>query len=207
MDVNPYDDPPPYGHTEPMPAYQPPPPPRRVRKGWIIGGVAMAAVCSGLLLAGLLSGTSNASKQTADKDAAPSAAAGGAGFAPANSPSPHAVGAATATATSASTPKPPATHKPTPKPSSKPKPKPTTKPFALCGAPANPWHFTDCSGGSAIHQSDLPSGVCGVFDCIPNFPNGKGYMDECKDGTYSMSGGIRGACSHHGGEMRQVHRV
>jgi hypothetical protein len=34
---------------------------------------------------------------------------------------------------------------------------------------------------------------------IPNYENGRGYRVQCADGTYSHSGGIQGACSHHGG--------
>ena len=34
---------------------------------------------------------------------------------------------------------------------------------------------------------------------IPNYPNRRGYRVQCRDGTYSRSGGIQGACSHHGG--------
>jgi hypothetical protein len=34
---------------------------------------------------------------------------------------------------------------------------------------------------------------------IPNYENGNGYRVQCADGTYSHSGGIQGACSHHGG--------
>ncbi len=34
---------------------------------------------------------------------------------------------------------------------------------------------------------------------IPNYDNGRGYRVQCADGTYSQSGGIQGACSHHGG--------
>lgn len=34
---------------------------------------------------------------------------------------------------------------------------------------------------------------------IPNYDNGNGYRVQCEDGTYSQSGGIQGACSHHGG--------
>lgn len=47
--------------------------------------------------------------------------------------------------------------------------------------------------------------TCSYFNCIDNFGNGTGYMEECNDGTYSMSGGHRGACSHHGGEQRPVY--
>lgn len=40
---------------------------------------------------------------------------------------------------------------------------------------------------------------CDTHDCIPNYNNGDGSTVQCSDGTYSQSGGIRGACSHHGG--------
>ena len=49
-----------------------------------------------------------------------------------------------------------------------------------------------------------PGAVCSYFDCISNFSNGSGYMEECNDGTYSMSGGRRGACSYHHGERRPL---
>jgi hypothetical protein len=45
---------------------------------------------------------------------------------------------------------------------------------------------------------DDPS-FCDTHDCIPNFDNGNGSVVQCADGTYSHSGGIQGACSHHGG--------
>ncbi len=51
----------------------------------------------------------------------------------------------------------------------------------------------------------LQSGVCVYFDCIPNFDNGTGYMVECHDAMYSMSGGRQGACSYHDGVWRPVY--
>jgi hypothetical protein len=86
---------------------------------------------------------------------------------------------------------PPATHVAPPPP-----------PFNYCGAPANPWHYNFC-GGSAI--TNPASGVCTYFNCIPSFSDGVGYMVECNDGTFSMSGGRRGACSDHSGEGRTVY--
>lgn len=83
-----------------------------------------------------------------------------------------------------------------------PAPAPTTQADTLCGAPQNPDGYNFC-GGSTI--SDPDSNVCEYFDCIDNFSNGKGYMVECSDGTYSMSGGRRGACSDHGGEQQDVY--
>jgi hypothetical protein len=47
---------------------------------------------------------------------------------------------------------------------------------------------------SAPDTSSTPPG-----ENIPNYDNGNGYRVHCADGTYSHSGGIQGACSHHGG--------
>jgi hypothetical protein len=52
--------------------------------------------------------------------------------------------------------------------------------------------------GSADDDSDSSS-FCDTHDCIPNYPNGNGSTVQCADGSYSHSGGIQGACSHHGG--------
>jgi hypothetical protein len=37
---------------------------------------------------------------------------------------------------------------------------------------------------------------------IPNYSKGTGYSVQCSDGSWSQSGGKRGACSHHGGVRR-----
>jgi hypothetical protein len=83
-------------------------------------------------------------------------------------------------------------------------------------------HYTDCddSGSTAttpgssspgepdyapVEPTDPPPypqdepDFCDSHDCIPNFDNGNGSIVQCADGTYSHSGGIQGACSHHGG--------
>jgi hypothetical protein len=75
---------------------------------------------------------------------------------------------------------------------------------SLCGAPANPFHLTLCAGGDLVTAPR--SGVCGYFSCIGNFANGTGYMTECRDGEYSMSGGREGVCTDHGGAARPVYR-
>jgi hypothetical protein len=74
---------------------------------------------------------------------------------------------------------------------------------SLCGAPSNPYGYNFCGTGGFV--SSPPGDICTYFNCIGNFSNGHGYMVECSDGMYSMSGGIRGACSHHGGESRPVY--
>jgi hypothetical protein len=72
---------------------------------------------------------------------------------------------------------------------------------ALCGAPPNPFGYNFCSGQNIYTPA---SDVCSYFGCIANFWNGVGFMEQCNDGMYSMSGGRRGACSHHGGEHQAV---
>jgi hypothetical protein len=72
----------------------------------------------------------------------------------------------------------------------------------LCGAPANPFGYNFCGRGTFI-TSPNPS-TCSYFNCIANFGNGIGYMEECADATYSMSGGRQGSCSHHGGDKQPV---
>lgn len=108
------------------------------------------------------------------------------------------------TTTSAPTTRPPVTtHRPKP-PATKPAPPKTTQPVSLCGAPSNPYGLNLCGRGSHVFQP--PADVCLYFDCIANFDNGVGYMEQCQDGMYSMSGGRQGACSYHGGERQAVYR-
>jgi hypothetical protein len=91
---------------------------------------------------------------------------------------------------------------PNPRPTTtKPKPKP--KPVELCGAPANPLGYNFC-GGSHVTSPDPDT--CVYFDCIASFDDGQGYMEQCEDGTVSMSGGRSGSCSHHGGNRRPVYQ-
>lgn len=101
----------------------------------------------------------------------------------------------------------PVTHAPVRTTAAAPAPAPirTTAPAkpSLCGAPQNPFGYNFCGRGGYIYS---PAGsVCDYFSCINNFGNGAGYMVECNDGMYSMSGGKRGACSYHGGEQRAVY--
>src|ERR1017187_503345 len=83
------------------------------------------------------------------------------------------------------------------------KPAPVAAAGSLCGAPANPFHLTLCTGGALV--TTPPSGVCGYFRCIASFADGKGYMTECQDGEYSMSGGRDGVCTDHGGASHSVY--
>lgn len=76
-------------------------------------------------------------------------------------------------------------------------PTPTTAAPDLCGAADNPWGYNFC-GGKQITAP--PADFCTYFSCIGNFPNGVGYVVQCRDGEFSRSGGRPGVCSYHGGE-------
>ena len=121
------------------------------------------------------------------------------------------------------TPTPVPTQQPTPTPTPTPLPKltlapthaaqptqppPPPKPIPkLCQAVnGNPWCFNFVPGNLIDYP---PSGFCNYFNCIASFYQsddpGDGYIVECNDGTYSQSGGERGACSYHGGVMRPLY--
>lgn len=114
-------------------------------------------------------------------------------------PTPTALPTPTATATAVPTA--------TPKPVPPPPPPPTATPAPSCnygGAPPNPWCYTFTDTGKLIYRP--PSSFCTYFNCIKSFwQHTNGYVDECRDGTYSHSGGVQGACSYHGGELRPLY--
>ena len=82
-------------------------------------------------------------------------------------------------------------------------PAPTAHAASLCGAPQNPWGYNFCGRGGYI--TNPPSNFCSYFNCIPNFPNGTGYVEQCQDGMFSKSGGHSGSCSHHGGNKQPLY--
>jgi hypothetical protein len=92
------------------------------------------------------------------------------------------------------------TTSPTPSTSAPPA---TTNPAPLCGAPANPFGYNFCGRGGYV--LDPAPDVCTYFDCTSNFRSGKGHLEECHDGMYSMSGGRPGSCVRHGGDLRAVY--
>jgi hypothetical protein len=59
--------------------------------------------------------------------------------------------------------------------------------------------YTPPADDTSTPSYDGGADFCDTHDCIPNYDNGNGYTVQCSDGTYSQSGGIQGACSHHGG--------
>ena len=72
-----------------------------------------------------------------------------------------------------------------------------------CGAPPNPWGYNFCGRGAPVRAA--PSNLCSYFSCIPSSWNStNGYVAQCADGMFSHSGGVRGACSGHGGVARAL---
>lgn len=74
---------------------------------------------------------------------------------------------------------------------------------SLCGAPFNPYGYNFCGGSGLI--SSPPADICSYFHCISNFSKGHGYMVECRDQEFSMSGGIGEVCSDNGGVEQNVY--
>jgi hypothetical protein len=188
----------------------------------ILGGVVILC-CGGLVVIGSLAPAKKtaAVDQTSDAhtavlQSAPPETSPATGPVPSPMPSPTAPKASVpAAATTNAAPIPPPAQPPPlaqppppppPPPPAPPPPPPPPPPAPTCGAPANPYGFNFCGRGSKVYRAELPADVCTYFSRISNFSNGKGYMVECADHKYSMSGGIQGACSQHGGELRAVLR-
>lgn len=94
---------------------------------------------------------------------------------------------------------------PKPQPTQTP-PKPTPTKPACQAVNNNPWCY-NFSPGTLIYYP--PNGFCNYFNCIASFYGsddpGDGYIVECGDGTYSQSGGERGACSSHNGVQQPLY--
>ena len=92
---------------------------------------------------------------------------------------------------------------PTPVPQPTQPPAPQSSPI-YTGVNGNPWGY-DFTPGNFISSPPADFCTAGYFSCIKSFWKGQGYVDECVDGMYSLSGGIRGACSQHGGESQPLY--
>ncbi len=180
----------------PLSPRQPPPRQKKLIPLWALigGGLLILCVCGGISVA-MKGGTPTGATPTAQAT-------------PTDTPTAVAVLIATDTATDTPTviPSPSPTPKPTPtqKPviQSTPTPKPQPTPTHCVGVNNNPWCY-DFSPGNYIYNP--PSSFCSYFSCISTFWNGRGFVNECSDGSYSKSGGIRGDCSYHGGEERPLY--
>jgi len=175
----------------------PPPDPRR-RNAWLI---IAAIIFVGLLVTGILQTAYPAPPTTQNAM-------------PTDTPTQSALLSLTPTLTPTDTPIPTKTPTPTPRPTPTPTPKPVVvvtptpkpQPTHCVGINNNPWCY-DFNPGGLIYTP--PSGFCSYFNCIATFYQsddpGDGYIVECQDGTYSQSGGERGACSSHGGVLRPLY--
>jgi len=75
---------------------------------------------------------------------------------------------------------------------------------ALCGAPTNPFGYNFCGRGGLIRTP--AAGTCSYFNCVAHFASSHGYMVECRDATYSLSGGPKDSvCAARGGELKVVY--
>ncbi len=166
----------------------------------VAGGAWSGLVIAMLVTASAASpppGTSNAGVGAGPTSPSPIAAA------VANSSSPTASsGVASAPSSPTQSPIPTPKQSPVQAPSQAPSPPPVA--FDFCGAPANPWHYNFCASDIGKYVTSPPSGFCSYFSCISSFWQGSGWVAECSDGAYSLSGGRSGACSHHGGVLRPL---
>ncbi len=78
-------------------------------------------------------------------------------------------------------------------------------PVSAAGVNGNPWGYSFVASNGRLIYAPNPA-FCGqYFHCIPNFPNGKGYVVECRDMMFSKSGGIAGSCSRHKGNWQTLY--
>ena len=226
---NPYQ---PLPQPSPMyPSYQPghmaspPARPTKPKRPWLIGcGVAIFA----LLACGLCSGVINAtSHQTQTSQANSSTIA-----TPAASGSSQAAHMTTYTPTPKTTVvKPtPTSIPPTPTPQPTPIPQPTQAPISqpqptqapapqpaqappapqpaqapvAKGVNGNPWGYDFNSSGTPLTAPN--PAFCQYFRCVTTFwTKTNGYVVQCNNGSFSHSGGVRGACSRDGGEGQALY--
>lgn len=163
-------------------------------------------------VAGLGVGGGSSATPSSSPSATPQTVTASPGATPTDTPTDTATPTPTAAPTPVPTPEPTApppsslqpipvsTVAPTPRPTPPP---PTPAPQNLCGAPSNPWSYNFCGGSGRI--TSPPASFCNYFNCIPSFwQQTNGYVEECNDGTYSHSGGVKGSCSSHGGNQRPL---
>src|SRR3954471_16321052 len=53
--------------------------------------------------------------------------------------------------------------------------------------------------GNRVAHTSPRAKFCETHECIGDWENANGTRVQCADGAWSFSGGISGACSHHGG--------
>jgi len=79
---------------------------------------------------------------------------------------------------------------------------PTVPKLAVTPTPASDVaNFSfDPTGGSFI--TNPPADFCTYYSCASTFSSGTGYVIECVDLKYLLTGGTVGSCADHGGDYR-----
>lgn len=82
---------------------------------------------------------------------------------------------------------------------------------SLCGAPENPFSYTLCNTKGNYEETRPAAGFCDLFPCTGQPPeyqqfwSGTGYVVECSDGRYSLSGGTPDSCQGDGVSVSRVY--
>jgi len=67
----------------------------------------------------------------------------------------------------------------------------------------NPWGY---NWGCCKSIKDPPSDFCSFFACVLTFHNGTGFVVQCEDGLFSLTGGTgRQTCISHNGYKRTLY--
>jgi hypothetical protein len=83
-------------------------------------------------------------------------------------------------------------------------PPPTTVPDPTPTATSNPWGY-DFNPGQLI--TSPPAQFCAYFACTDNFLSGTGYIVECSDSLFSLTGGTPNACTGHGTVQATLYKL
>ena len=79
----------------------------------------------------------------------------------------------------------------------------TGRSTSTCSAPANPWRFNFC--GKGLPVDNPPNNFCSYFRCVTDFFKGTGYVVECADGKYSLTGGTAHTCAADSGVQQTLY--
>jgi hypothetical protein len=168
----------------------------------LIIAVGAVAVLCGTVFAALTSGSHQPSQPAGAQATSPSpTSADRLGTAQAATAAPTSSGATTIT-TAPTTARATTASPVSPQPTTA-TPQPPPPPPNLCGAPPNPYGYNFC-GGSVINRP--PSDICSYLNCVTKFPDGNGFIIECKDSTFSTTGGTKSVCAKHNGYLQTLYQ-
>ncbi len=76
-------------------------------------------------------------------------------------------------------------------------------PTPLPNSVANPWGYDFATPGVLITAP--PLNFCIYFKCVTNFRMGQGYVMQCQDGMFTLTGGTAGSCMANKGDLRPLY--